>query len=577
MSIFRSLVQLSNSFSDGPSTSRSRRSEGGEDSHPWSRRNWPKNVLLERWPYLTLQQVEGFKSVFDMLDSDGKGYFSKEELYTVMKAMGGDPTPQELEAVLNELDCSGDGNVDFGEFLTRYKDALDEDALVGVFNQLAIRRKPNGTGEQDDDDKILTLEALKNCFAYVGDPISEPDQKYLKLMFDTADVDKDGSLTISEFFSYLYELGDEEAEPVSCEQNATSTQPSVEAEEWVDDEDPEHGHTISGFLAKLGKGKTSERFWRTRSSLNDQAGGGGGQDTPQSSSNHAPRSQDLSTHAQGQVKQQQQQATASTGVLSNGTMQNTMENGLYAGIKTTTQSAPAIELKTYRSVEVVEHRAPRVEGSRKERSPPLTSDTSEAFSEGVQSATTSMDVSVVGSASSRTSSGVNDSSAGVSANPLWAGGTGTRAVNPALEAPSTLHRFGSAGRRSGGRSIGLAGSTIVEEATDTESASQHPSQQHLTSGPMHRAGSSDLGEIIPRLIAEPSHAHGGSPPQSQVHSGASSNGQRHDDADVSFGTFKSRHKGQSTNPAMATSHASSRSHHQSSPAPSSAELELVQS
>lgn len=44
-------------------------------------------------------QVELLKEVFELFDSDGKGYFTKDELYFVMEAMGGSPTPQELDAV----------------------------------------------------------------------------------------------------------------------------------------------------------------------------------------------------------------------------------------------------------------------------------------------------------------------------------------------------------------------------------------------------------------------------------------------------------------------------------------------
>jgi hypothetical protein len=60
------------------------------------------------------------KEVFELFDSDGKGYFTKDELFFVMEAMGGSPTLQELDAVMYELDSNGDHVVDFPEFLTKF-------------------------------------------------------------------------------------------------------------------------------------------------------------------------------------------------------------------------------------------------------------------------------------------------------------------------------------------------------------------------------------------------------------------------------------------------------------------------
>jgi Ca2+-binding EF-hand superfamily protein len=44
-----------------------------------------------------------------------QGYFSANELMDVMKAMGGNPSPEEVQAVLYELDANGDHLVDFPE------------------------------------------------------------------------------------------------------------------------------------------------------------------------------------------------------------------------------------------------------------------------------------------------------------------------------------------------------------------------------------------------------------------------------------------------------------------------------
>lgn len=49
-----------------------------------------------------------------------QGFFSADELAEVMRAMGGNPTPAELDAVMYELDANNDRNVDFAEFLAKF-------------------------------------------------------------------------------------------------------------------------------------------------------------------------------------------------------------------------------------------------------------------------------------------------------------------------------------------------------------------------------------------------------------------------------------------------------------------------
>lgn len=65
-------------------------------------------------------QVELLREVFDNIDTEGKGYFTKDELFFIMESMGGSPTPQELDAVMFELDSDNDQYVDFPEFLAKF-------------------------------------------------------------------------------------------------------------------------------------------------------------------------------------------------------------------------------------------------------------------------------------------------------------------------------------------------------------------------------------------------------------------------------------------------------------------------
>lgn len=174
------------------------------DGKPWSRRGWTREELRSNWPFLTLQQVELMKEVFELFDSDGKGYFTKDELFFVMEAMGGSPTLQELDAVMYELDSNGDHVVDFPEFLTKFMTATSEEDLMNVFEQLAIQEEGEG-----DSNRFVTITAVARSFQYVGDALSEQDRKYLQAIFEGADKDGNGRLDIMEFTSYLERMDDE--------------------------------------------------------------------------------------------------------------------------------------------------------------------------------------------------------------------------------------------------------------------------------------------------------------------------------------------------------------------------------
>ena len=44
-----------------------------------------------------------------MFDKDGDGSITTDELGTVMRALGQNPTEQELKDMINEVDLNGDG------------------------------------------------------------------------------------------------------------------------------------------------------------------------------------------------------------------------------------------------------------------------------------------------------------------------------------------------------------------------------------------------------------------------------------------------------------------------------------
>merc|ERR1711973_792027 len=75
---------------------------------------------------MTLLQNAEFKEAFDEFDKDGSGAISSKELLGVMRAMGQNPTEDELLNLVMEVDLDGNGTIEFPEFLEMMKSKAAE-------------------------------------------------------------------------------------------------------------------------------------------------------------------------------------------------------------------------------------------------------------------------------------------------------------------------------------------------------------------------------------------------------------------------------------------------------------------
>lgn len=66
---------------------------------------------------LSEAQVSKFKEAFSLFDKDGDGQITSKEIMAVMKNLGQDPSEEELEEMVREVDVDGNGIVEFDEFL----------------------------------------------------------------------------------------------------------------------------------------------------------------------------------------------------------------------------------------------------------------------------------------------------------------------------------------------------------------------------------------------------------------------------------------------------------------------------
>ena len=75
---------------------------------------------------LSEEQIEEFKEQFALLDTEGKGNITAENLGKVLRSLGQNPTDTELQDMIREVDANGDGVVDFFDFLTTMRTKMSE-------------------------------------------------------------------------------------------------------------------------------------------------------------------------------------------------------------------------------------------------------------------------------------------------------------------------------------------------------------------------------------------------------------------------------------------------------------------
>uniref|UniRef100_A0A4W4HI93 Troponin C, slow skeletal and cardiac muscles n=1 Tax=Electrophorus electricus TaxID=8005 RepID=A0A4W4HI93_ELEEL len=125
----------------------------------------------------------------------GTTYHTKE-LGKVMRMLGQNPTPEELQEMIDEVDEDGSGTVDFNEFLVMMvrcmKDdskAKSEEELSNIFRMFDKNR-----------DGYIDIEELQAMLKSTGETTSEEEVE--ELMKD-GDKNNDGKIDYDEFLEFM--------------------------------------------------------------------------------------------------------------------------------------------------------------------------------------------------------------------------------------------------------------------------------------------------------------------------------------------------------------------------------------
>lgn len=144
---------------------------------------------------LTEEQINEFKEAFSLFDKDGDGVISAQELGTVMRSVGHNPTETEIKSMIQGVDVDASGTVDFAEFLTlmakRTREVDTKDEIREAFRVF-----------DRDGDGYISVAELRHVMTNLGEKLTDEE---VNEMIKEADTDGDGRVYYEEYVRVLME------------------------------------------------------------------------------------------------------------------------------------------------------------------------------------------------------------------------------------------------------------------------------------------------------------------------------------------------------------------------------------
>ncbi|CAK1556040.1 unnamed protein product [Leptosia nina] len=142
---------------------------------------------------LTNEQKNDLHEAFNLLDYNGEGKIKAEDFRVAIKALGYEPTKEELQKMINGVDKGLTGKLSFENFETaimRKIMSLDNDGdIMKSFRLFDM-----------DDCGFISFENLKEVTKILGIHLSDEE---IEEMIDDADKDFDGFISVQEFMRMI--------------------------------------------------------------------------------------------------------------------------------------------------------------------------------------------------------------------------------------------------------------------------------------------------------------------------------------------------------------------------------------
>ena len=137
------------------------------------------------------------KQAFALFDLDGNGFITNDELGTVLRKMGQEPTDEEIEQMIHEIDEDGDGTIDFDEFCELMENRMSNDNSEADIIEVFKVFDEDGSGN-------ISGKELAHILSNLDEPLTPAEVQWI---VNEADVDGDGTISFAEFKKMMLSCG----------------------------------------------------------------------------------------------------------------------------------------------------------------------------------------------------------------------------------------------------------------------------------------------------------------------------------------------------------------------------------
>jgi len=140
-----------------------------------------------------VENLEHFRDVFSMFDTNKDGTISVKELSAVTSALGLKLSQEQANGLIKNADKDGDASLSFEEFLTLLRtlphQQLNDAILLSAFKKYDV----NGDG-------FITAKELRDTMRILGEDLNDAN---VQNMISAADTDGDGRVNYEEFLKLM--------------------------------------------------------------------------------------------------------------------------------------------------------------------------------------------------------------------------------------------------------------------------------------------------------------------------------------------------------------------------------------
>ena len=177
------------SFSSSISSSSSSSSSSSKNSE--SNNNSKKNN-----DFISEEEKKEIKEAFNVIDKDCDGFIKTEELATLMRTLGHNPTNEELDELIKQYDVDNSGTIDFDEFIilmnNKLKEQQEGQELLETFQVF-----------DKDADGYINADDIRAVRDWVKIGTEKLDDDLIRELIEQGDRDGDGKINYHEFVGIM--------------------------------------------------------------------------------------------------------------------------------------------------------------------------------------------------------------------------------------------------------------------------------------------------------------------------------------------------------------------------------------